>query len=389
MLKCSRRSDIATFHAMAVLVEANRLGRLGKNILHLEAGEPAYGPPQSALDAAMATLDGRRHGYTTSMGMPVLREKIADHYRTVHALEIDPERVAVTAGASTAFVLTFLAAFDEGDRVAFGEPGYPAYRNTLNALGIDAVPILTTLENGFQPTIAELESLEKPIDGLVIGNPANPTGSMLLHEDLQALAGYCDDQGIRLITDEIYHGVTFGTPAETALRCSDHAIVINSFSKYYCMTGWRVGWAVLPDALVPSVNRLSANLFIAPTTISQQAAMGALDAYVELATRVGTYRGNRDLLLDTLSKVGLNRVAPAQGGFYLYVDVSQITDDSMILCNRLLNEIGVAVTPGIDFDQKRGQHYVRLSFAGSRDTIQAAAKRLERWFDGDRKQEAA
>lgn len=374
---------------MEVLTEANRLGRLGKDIIHLEAGEPAMGPPAAALEAASATLDGRRHGYTTSMGMPILRQRIADHYAEYYGLPLEPDRIAITAGASAAFVLSFLAAFDAGDRVAFAEPGYPAYRNILEALGVETVPIATDLETAFQPTAAHLQELAQPIDGLVIASPANPTGSMLRTDALAELVRYCRDHGIRLIADEIYHGITFDEPAETTLHFTDDAVVINSFSKYYCMTGWRIGWAVLPSDLVATFNRLSANLYIAPSTIAQQAALGALTARDELQSRIRIYHANRDLLLETLQEVGIERIAPAEGAFYLYVDVSEFTDDSVMFCRQVLDEIGVAMTPGMDFDQRRGHHYVRLSFAGAPAMIEAAAGRLRAWFERTERRRAA
>ncbi len=365
---------------MDVLTDANRLARMGKDVVHLEAGEPAMGPPPAALDAAVATLDGRRHGYTTSLGMPILRHRLAEHYAETYGVLFEPDRIAITAGASAAFVLAFLAAFDVGDRVAFAEPGYPAYRNILEALSIETVPIFTELETGFQPTVGHLEALDRPIDGLILANPANPTGSMLRPKQLEAMVAYCRTHGIRLIVDEIYHGITFEHPAETTLAHTDEAVVINSFSKFYCMTGWRVGWAVLPPDLIAPVGRLAANLYIAPSTIAQQAALGALTARHELEARIGTYRANRDLLLQALGEIGLDRIAPAEGAFYLYVDVSDYTVDSMSFCRQILDETGVAMTPGVDFDQRRGHHYVRLSFAGAPETIEAAAIRLKSWF---------
>ncbi|MEO1018556.1 MAG: aminotransferase class I/II-fold pyridoxal phosphate-dependent enzyme [Pseudomonadota bacterium] len=389
MLKCSKRGDIASFLAMEVLTEANRLGRMGKDIIHLEAGEPAMGPPAAAIAAASATLDGRRHGYTTAMGMPVLRQGLATHYADYYGLPLEADRIAITAGASAGLVLALLAAFDAGDHVAFAEPGYPAYRNALQALGIETVPILTELETGFQPTPAHLDALDRPLDGLVIASPANPTGSMFKRDELEQLARYCDDNGIRLIADEIYHGITFGQPAETALHFTNDAIVINSFSKYYCMTGWRVGWMVLPTELIAPVSRLSANLYIAPSTISQQAALGALDARDELRSRIQTYHSNRDHLLETLREVGIERIAPAEGAFYLYADVSKFTDNSVAFCRQILDEVEIAMTPGIDFDQGRGHHYVRLSFAGAPDMIDAATRRLRAWFDRTERRRAA
>lgn len=380
LLKPSRRSAIAPFIVMEVLAAANARAAAGADVLHLEVGEPAGGAPPQALAAAAAAMTRSTLGYTEAFGLPSLRRRIARHYQDRHGIAVDEARVAVTMGASGGFILAFLAAFDAGQRVVVAEPGYPAYRNILEALDIEVVPLPTTLETRFQPTPGLLEQVPGPIHGLVVASPSNPTGTMLAAGELARLAGHCRERGIRLVSDEIYHGLSYGMPAETVLASSGDAVVVNSFSKYFCMTGWRLGWLVLPEDLVAPVTKLAQNLFISPPSIAQHAALGAFEDTPELDRRVATYGRNRTLLLERLAGTAFERIAPADGAFYLYIDVSGLTDDSVGLCRAILEETGVALTPGVDFDPARGHHFIRLSFAGPTAEIEAAAERLVRWL---------
>lgn len=378
--KASRRSAIAPFVVMEMMAAANARAATGADVLHLEVGEPG-GAPASALAAATAALTGTSGGYTEAFGLPALRRQLSRHYLSTYGVAVDPTRVAMTVGASGAFILAFLAAFDEGDRIVVTDPGYPAYRNILHSLGLEVASVATHVETRFQPTPELLDCIQGPIHGLILASPSNPAGTMLPRAELQRLASYCADRGIRIVSDEIYHGITYEEPAETVLAFAEDAIVVNSFSKYFCMTGWRLGWLVLPPDLVPAVTRLAQNLFISAPTVSQHAALGVmLNDLPELERRIERYRRNRALLLAALPRVGLTRMAPADGAFYVYLDVSEFTDDSLQLCRRLLDETGVALTPGVDFDPARGHHFVRLSFAGAEDVVAQAAERLCSWF---------
>lgn len=381
----SKRSDVDPFVVMDVMRDANRLQAAGRSIMHLEVGQPgapAAAPVRKAADEALAL---GALPYTDALGTPALRSRIAAYYAEHHGVDVDPARIVVTAGSSAAFILTFLACFESGDRVGLPEPGYPAYRNTLKALGCVPVGIPVGEETGWAVTpdlIGEVERESGPLQGLLVASPSNPTGSMLSRTELTALADDCAAKGRWFISDEIYHRITYGADDVSALECGEDAIVINSFSKYYCMTGWRLGWAVLPENLVRSVERLSQNLFISPPTLSQVAAEKAFDASAELGAHVATYAANRKLLLDELPKAGLTRFAPADGAFYLYADVSHLTDDSAAFCTRMLEKAGVAATPGLDFDPVRGHAFVRFSFAGETADMAEAARRLQKWLSG-------
>lgn len=381
-MAASGRSSISPFLVMEVLAAANARAAAGGDVLHLEVGEPSGGAPARAVAAARQALDGSALGYSEAFGLRPLRQAIADHIEATYGVAVSAGRIAVTAGASGAFILAFLAAFDAGARVAVAEPGYPAYRNILKALDIEVVPIATRPENGFQPTLDELCALPAPIDGLMIASPANPTGTLIEPARLAAIAHWCDGQGVRLISDEIYHGITYGAEVATALASSSDAVIVNSFSKYWCMTGWRIGWLVLPEDLVEPVQRLAQNLFISPSAIGQHAAIGALGAKEELDSRVAGYARNRRRLLEALPAMGLDRLTPPDGAFYLYADISRFGLDATTFCARLLAETGVAITPGNDFDETRGERFVRLSFAGSAQTIEAAIERLGAWLPG-------
>lgn len=378
-LKVSKRGAIPPFIVMDVLRAANRREADGGDVLHLELGEPATGAPGAVVDAAKAALEVESLGYTEALGLPALRHRIATHYRATQDITVDPERIVVTTGSSGGFVLSFLAAFDVGDRVALADPGYPGYRNILLALGIEPVCLPVGSETRFQPTPALLDTIEGPLDGLIVASPSNPTGTMLGADDMAALTGYCRDRGVRLISDEIYHGITYERPGVTALRTSDDAIVINSFSKYFAMTGWRVGWAVVPVELARAIECLAQNIYISPPTLSQIAAQAAFDCAAELDHNVARYRENRRLLLDGLPEAGFDRLAPADGAFYLYADVAELTNDSEAFCQQMLAEIGVAAAPGTDFDQARGRSSMRFSFSGATADVQEALRRLAAW----------
>jgi aspartate/methionine/tyrosine aminotransferase len=367
---------------MDVLRAANERAATGADVLHLEVGQPSTGAPQRVVEAARAALGRDVLGYTDALGIPPLRAAIARHYRDSYGVEIDPARVVVTTGSSGAFILSFLAAFDAGSRVAVTGPGYPAYRNILSALDIEVVEIEVGPETRFQPTPALLDRAAATgrLDGLVVASPANPTGTMLSAADLAALAGHCATRDIRLVSDEIYHGISYSGPATTALSATDRTIVINSFSKYFSMTGWRLGWMVLPEELLRPVECLAQNLFISPPSLSQVAAVEVFACRDELEANVRRYAANRAVLLEALPKMGLDRFAPPDGAFYLYVDIGHLTNDSNEFCKRLLSETGIAATPGIDFDPARGSRAMRFSFAGSTETMREAARRLGAWI---------
>lgn len=379
-MKIAERGLVDPFFAMEVLKAANEREAAGGDVLHMEVGQPSTGAPALVLEAAREALERNQLGYTDALGIPPLRERIARHYRDRYGLEVEPGRIVVTTGSSGGFLLSFLATFDPGDRVALVQPGYPAYRNILGALGLEVVLIPAGPETRFQPSPELLDGEGGRIDGLIVASPANPTGTMLDAEALKRLAEYCDERRVRVISDEIYHGIGYGERAETFLRFGDQAIVVNSFSKYYCMTGWRLGWMVLPPDLARPIERLAQNFFISAPALSQLAAVHAFDCGEELDLNVARYARNRELLLAELPKAGFDRLAPADGAFYLFADVRGLTNDSQEFCRRMLAETGVAATPGIDFDVDRGQGYVRFSFAGATEDMAEAARRLQRWL---------
>jgi aspartate/methionine/tyrosine aminotransferase len=378
-LKASRRGGIPPFIVMDVMRAANEREAAGADVLHLEVGQPATGAPATVVEAARAVLGKLTLGYTDALGIPPLRAAIARHYRDWYGIDIDPARIVVTTGSSGAFLLAFLAAFESGDRVAMAAPSYPAYRNILTALGIVPVELPAGPEQRYQATPALLDLLPDDVDGLIVASPANPTGTMLRPEELAAVTQRCASRGIRLVSDEIYHGLTYGMRAATALATSDEAIVVNSFSKYFSMTGWRLGWMIVPPDLLRAVECLAQNFFISPPSLSQHAAVAVFDAHDELRQNLAKYAANRALLLDELPKAGFDRLAPADGAFYLYADVAHLTNDSEAFCRRMLAELGIACTPGIDFDPARGRATIRFSFAGSTATMAEAARRLKAW----------
>jgi aspartate/methionine/tyrosine aminotransferase len=381
-LKVARRAGVAPFIAMDVLAAANERAAKGQDVIHLEVGEPGGGPPAAVLEAARAALGRVPLGYTEALGRPALRRAIAAHYQDRYGLAVDAEQVAVTVGASGAFVLTFLAAFDPGDRVVVPEPAFPAYKNILQALGIEVVRLGLGPDSGFAPSVGLLQQVAQPVHGLVLASPANPTGTMLPPAELAALAEHCRARGIRLISDEIYHGITYGEPAASVLSWDRDAVVINGFSKYFCMTGWRLGWLVAPPDLVRPIELLAQNLFISAPALAQEAALSAFACRPELERRIAGYRRNREALLARLPGAGLDRLAPVDGAFYLYADVGRLTADSAIWCEELLAATGVALTPGADFDSVQGHRYVRLAFAGAEERVVAGADRIAAWLRG-------
>ena len=382
-LKVARRAGISPFIAMDVLRAANardqRASSAAERCVQLEVGQPGTPAPHEVREAAKAALDSDRLGYTDALGVPALRERIARHYREMYGVTVPAERVVVTTGSSGAFLLAFLAAFDQGDRMALADPGYPAYRNILTALGIEVVGIPADLSSRFQPTPELLDRVTGGMDGLIVASPANPTGSMMSPEELAAVMRWCRAKGVRFVSDEIYHGITYGRPVATALAYGDDAIVINSFSKYFSMTGWRLGWMIVPPDLLRAVEVLAQNLFISPPSLPQCAAVAAFDAKEELDANVARYRANRDLLLAELPEAGFKEFAPADGAFYLYANVAHMTNDSEAFCRRMLAEAGVAATPGTDFDPGRGRAFLRFSYAGTEADMIEAARRLKAW----------
>ncbi len=382
VLKVAARGNVPPFIVMDVMRAANEREAAGGDVLHLEVGQPGTPAPDAVLAAARGALDGHLIGYTDAMGLPSLRRRIARHYSEWYGCSLDPSRVVVTTGSSAGFLLSFLAAFDPGDRVALAAPGYPAYRNILTALGVEPVLLAAEAGDRFQPTPALLERLPAPPDGLIVASPSNPAGTMVAEPELRALVDYCAAAGIRMISDEIYHGICFAQPGVTALSLTEDAVIINSFSKYFSMTGWRLGWMVLPEDLVRPVECLAQNLFISAPCLSQIAGEAAFDCTVQLDGYVAAYARNRSLVLEELPKAGLDRLAPADGAFYIYADVAAVTNDSEAFCRRMLAEIGVAATPGIDFDPERGHHFLRFSFAGREEEMAEAARRLQAWVPG-------
>ncbi len=380
--RVSNRSDVDAFLVMDMLRRANELETAGKDIVHMAAGQPGTGAPRSVIEAAKAALDSEKLGYTESLGLPALREKIAAYYQEKYGVSLKPERVVVTTGSSGSFILAFLAAFEAGDKVALPTPGYPAYRNILNALGVATPAIETTAANRWVPGLSDIDQMvdEGPLHGLLVASPNNPTGTMIKADALKALVEKCNQLGLWFISDEIYHGLNYEMEATCALQFSDEPIVINSFSKYFCMTGWRIGWMVVPERLVRPLEKLAQSLFISAPTLSQIAAMAAFDARDELEERKAVYAANRAILLKELPLIGFDEFLPVDGAFYLYADVRKFTNDSFTFAQKMLDEIGVSVTPGADFDLARGNHFIRLSFAGSTPSVEQAVERLGDWL---------
>ena len=382
LLTASARSDVPPFMVMDVMAAAARIEAAGGHVIHMEVGQPDAPAPKAAIAAAHAALDRGRIDYTSALGMPSLRARIARHYRDVYGCTVDPERIVITTGSSGAFILAFLSLFEPGDRVAVTVPGYPPYRHILTALGCEPVLIETSSESRHALTGEALLAAHRrtPLKGVLVGSPANPTGTMMSREAFASLLAAAEGEGIRFISDEIYHGLDYAFPAVTAAQLSPGALVINSFSKYFCMTGWRVGWMLVPEPLVRPIERLQQNLAISVPTLSQIAAEAAFDGRDEMENVKRGYQENRRILIGGLPQAGLDTFLPADGAFYLYADVSKFTSDSLDFAKQMLEKAHVAATPGIDFDPIHGRAFIRFSYARSADDMREAVARITRWL---------
>ncbi len=371
-MRQSGRGQVDAFIVMEVMEAAARAEAAGRRIIHMEIGQPSTPAPAAARQAVAAALEGDALGYTVALGLPALRQAIAGLHRDWYGLDLDPARVIVTTGSSTAFTLAFTALFEAGDRVAMGDPGYPSYRQILRGLSLRPVGIPTRPEDRYQPRPDTLPEAE----GLIIASPGNPSGTMLDRAALKGLADACAARDMALISDEIYHGLSYGGRCVSALEVSDEVVTINSFSKYFSMTGWRIGWMVVPESLIRTVERLAQNFFICPPHVSQVAALAALDCREEAEANRAVYARNRALMLERLPQMGFDRIAPPDGAFYIYADVSDLTGDSLGFASEILDRAGVAVTPGLDFDPVRGARTLRFSYARSTAEIEEGLDRL-------------
>ncbi len=378
------RAGIPPFYVMDVWLAAAQRQRTHGDLVNLAAGQPSAGAPGPVRAAAAAALERNQLGYSVALGIPELREAIAQSYTDRYGISVGVDDVVLTTGSSGGFLLTFLSCFDVGDRVALASPGYPCYRNILSALGCEVVEIECGPETRFQPTVAMLDELDPPVRGVIVASPANPTGTVIPPAELSAIARWCDERGVRLISDEVYHGLVYPGAPETACawQTSRNAVVVNSFSKYFAMTGWRLGWLLVPEELRRAVDRLTGNFTICPPVLPQYAAVAAFtpESIAEAQGHLKHYARNRDTLIAGLRHIGVTRLAPADGAFYVYADVSDFTADSLSFCERLLADTGVALAPGIDFDTVAGRSFVRLSFAGPANDIDEALRRLGPWL---------
>jgi len=379
-LKAAKRGQVPPFMVMDVMRDAQALEAKGQRIVHLEVGQPSTGLPRAAAAKLAALIDKDVLGYTLADGIPELRARIARHYADFYGVKVDAARIFVTTGSSAGFQLAFMSSFDIGDRVALAAPGYPAYRHILSSLGVTPLPIAVDAGSRFQLTIDHLKAIGPLPDGVIVASPSNPTGTMVPEDEFRALVRFCHDAGIRMVSDEIYHGITYGPRAITAADLSPSAIVINSFSKYFSMTGWRVGWMVVPDDLRRSIECLAQNHFISPPSLSQWAATYAMECVDEVKANVETYKRNRDVLLRRLPEIGFAKLAPADGAFYIYADITAFGGNAPTFCRRMLEEAGVAATPGADFDPYHGTDFVRFSFAVSETEVNEALDRLQNWL---------
>ena len=372
-MKSSRRGQVDPFIVMDMVEEARQLEAAGRSIIHMEVGQPGTAAPALARQAAARQMERSSLGYTVALGIPDLRRAIADLYQRWYGIALNPDRVVVTSGSSGAFLLAFSALFDAGDRVALGEPGYPSYRQILKALSLVPVGIATSAQNRFQAVPADLQAVD--MQGLIVASPGNPTGTMLDHAHLKALIDHAQDRDISFVSDEMYHGLHYGARAVSALEISDDTYVINSFSKYFSMTGWRVGWMVVPEGHIRTVERLAQNMFICAPHVAQVAALAALEAIDEMEENRAVYAENRRLMMEGLPKAGFSKIAPPDGAFYVYADVSDLTQDSLAFAKQVLHGAGVAVTPGLDFDPLRGAQTLRFSYArGTADILEGLAR---------------
>ena len=375
--EASALPPIDPFYAIGLSLLARRLEAEGAPIIHMEFGQPSTGAPAGAIAAAHRALDSDPGSYWESQE---LRVRLSRHYQETYGLDLPAGRILLTCGASPALVLALSARFAAGDRVALARPGYVAYRNTLRALHLEPVEIPCGPEVGYQLTASALERIEGPLAGVIIASPANPTGSILAPREIEAIVRTCEARGLGLVSDEIYHGLSYVEPARSVLEFTDQAFVVNSFSKYFSMVAWRLGWLAAPASHVDRARALISNLFLTPPSLSQHAALAALDCREELEANIQVYRRNRTVLLEALPRLGLASMAPPDGAFYIYADVGHLTDDSLAFCEKILRETGVALAPGIDFDPVDGHRFIRISFAVSTDRVQEAVHRLAPWF---------
>lgn len=382
------RLDLPSFIVMDVMRKAAALERQGVSIMHLEVGQPQTPAPEAARAALHSAIEvPAAHGYTLALGLPRLRQAISAHYESFYGVNVPEDRIIVTLGSSLGFVMTFMTCFTRGNKIALPCPGYPAYRNLLSAFGLELIDIPLRAEQGWVLDISHLQALKEKPDGLILASPMNPTGAMVKPQELASIANYCHDNNIRLISDEIYHGISYGQAAQTAFGLSPSAIVVNSFSKFFSMTGHRIGWMVVPDALIDPLERASQNLLISVPTLGQIAAAAALEkpeTYEEMQAHVNRYQRNRDILINGLPDVFLGNYPQPDGAFYLYADCSALGNDSGQIAARLLNEAGVAVTPGADFDPIAGKHALRLSFAGTSQDMEEACARICQWVENQK-----
>jgi len=375
-------TQVEPFHAMGISRLAHQLKDAGRSIIHMEFGQPSTGAPRAAIAAAHQVLDASVLGYWESSA---LKAHIARHYDETYGATVGPEQFILTCGASPALLLALISTFQPGDRVALARPGYVAYRNTLRALHMVPVEIECAADSGYQLTAAAIEALDPPPAGVIVASPANPTGTIITAPELEAIAGTCRERRIRIVSDEIYHGLSYVEPAHSVIEFEPGALIVSGFSKYYCMTGWRLGWLLAPLADVERVRAYAGNLFLTAPALSQHAALVAMDSREELEANMEVYRRNRHLLLNALPSMGLHAIAPPDGAFYIYANVQHLTDDSMQFCTELLRETGVATAPGVDFDPVDGRYFMRMSFAASTAHINEAIRRLVPWFNARRR----
>ncbi len=379
--KISDRSDINMFRALDMLSKVKEYEAKGVDIARMGAGQPNVGAPKEALDYAVSMIEkDPRQGYTEAVGMPILRERIAQYYADYYGVEISSDNIIITTGSSSGFVLNFLASLDAGDKIALTTPTYPAYRNILKSLNIDTIEIEALAKDNYQPTLELLKNCREKFDGLIITSPSNPCGTMIADDEFKKICNWCDENNIRIISDEAYHGITYDKQAQTALKYTKNAIILNTFSKYFAMTGWRLGWSVLPNNMVDRVKKLSENLCVSPPTISQHLAYKIFDYINILDSYVDNYRKNREILLNELPKAGINDFTNADGAFYVYADISKFSDNSIEFCAKMLEEAKVSTTPGVDFDLTRGHRAIRICYADSQENIIKACARLKDWL---------
>ncbi len=377
-MKKSKRSNVDPFIVMDVMESARKAEANGKHVIHMEVGQPGTPAPKRAKQFISDEISNNDLGYTVTLGLPELRNRISKLYGDWYNIDLNPDRIIITTGSSGAFILSFAALFDVGDRVGIAAPGYPSYRQILKSQDLIPIDIFTELQNKFQPIPKDIK--ENNLNGLLVASPANPTGSMLDKKKLEELINTAHENKVSFISDEIYHGIQYENNPTSALEISNECYVINSFSKYFSMTGWRVGWMIVPEDHVRQVERLSQNLFICPPHVSQLTALSAMDAKEELNTNVEVYKKNRSILLEELPKAGLNKFSPPDGAFYIYIDISEYSKDSLNFCKEVLDKVGVAITPGLDFDQKRGNSTIRFSYARSTEDIIEGANRIKKFM---------